>query len=271
MRKLSRCGMLFFTGLAAAGMSTAAYAVDPTITFDGVTITATSTATAKRGLQTNTRTVTKTATAATLPKKAIEATSAPTVFIKRNGDTQIAVTAGLTGTATFKSAAEGSFVATTATQIVQSVDSTPAIPLSGEASVDAYAFKYSFTTADADGMLRLKYILSDPASLGGNSVIAEVIDPLSTVSNLLVFNSSGVVSQRLKPGSYILNISAPFENVISRAGTTIGTTAGSGLDQFSFTFGAVPEPATWAFMILGFGSVGAAMRRSNQRRAMAVV
>ena len=29
--------------------------------------------------------------------------------------------------------------------------------------------------------------------------------------------------------------------------------------------GAVPEPATWAFMILGFGAIGGAMRR--QRKA----
>ncbi|MEM8917738.1 MAG: PEPxxWA-CTERM sorting domain-containing protein [Pseudomonadota bacterium] len=32
----------------------------------------------------------------------------------------------------------------------------------------------------------------------------------------------------------------------------------------SFGAGAVPEPATWAFMIFGFGAVGAAMRRRKQ-------
>lgn len=38
-------------------------------------------------------------------------------------------------------------------------------------------------------------------------------------------------------------------------------------DNFSFNQmgGAVPEPATWAFMILGFGAIGGAMRR--QRKA----
>ena len=35
--------------------------------------------------------------------------------------------------------------------------------------------------------------------------------------------------------------------------------------SFSATFaGGVPEPATWALMILGFGAVGAAMRRKQQ-------
>jgi hypothetical protein len=31
--------------------------------------------------------------------------------------------------------------------------------------------------------------------------------------------------------------------------------------------GAVPEPATWALMLVGFGGVGAAMRRSRKRQA----
>ena len=31
--------------------------------------------------------------------------------------------------------------------------------------------------------------------------------------------------------------------------------------------GAVPEPATWAMMIIGFGGVGGAMRRRSKVRA----
>ena len=33
---------------------------------------------------------------------------------------------------------------------------------------------------------------------------------------------------------------------------------------FSATFGGTPEPATWAFMILGFGGIGLALRRSRK-------
>lgn len=38
--------------------------------------------------------------------------------------------------------------------------------------------------------------------------------------------------------------------------------------QFGFASatGAIPEPSTWALMILGFGFAGAAMRRANRRR-----
>lgn len=35
--------------------------------------------------------------------------------------------------------------------------------------------------------------------------------------------------------------------------------------------GAVPEPATWAMMILGFGAIGGIMRGSNRRRAALAV
>jgi PEP-CTERM motif len=36
-------------------------------------------------------------------------------------------------------------------------------------------------------------------------------------------------------------------------------------DDLSFTFGAVPEPATWAMMLVGFGLVGGAMRRRGSQ------
>jgi hypothetical protein len=39
------------------------------------------------------------------------------------------------------------------------------------------------------------------------------------------------------------------------------TSSGSAAGTVSFTAAAVPEPATWALMILGFGVVGYAMRR----------
>lgn len=38
----------------------------------------------------------------------------------------------------------------------------------------------------------------------------------------------------------------------------------TGLVSLASTGGAVPEPATWAFMIFGFGAVGGAMRRKSK-------
>ncbi|SIN68091.1 PEP-CTERM protein-sorting domain-containing protein [Parasphingorhabdus marina DSM 22363] len=44
-----------------------------------------------------------------------------------------------------------------------------------------------------------------------------------------------------------------------------GRDDGFAFDDVKFGAAAVPEPATWAFMILGFGAIGGAMRR--QRKA----
>jgi len=49
-------------------------------------------------------------------------------------------------------------------------------------------------------------------------------------------------------------------NTISVAGTTGGEAAFSGNISFA-QIAAVPEPATWALMLLGFGAVGFSMRR----------
>jgi hypothetical protein len=45
--------------------------------------------------------------------------------------------------------------------------------------------------------------------------------------------------------------------------TVHGTSNGNGVysGTYSFAPGAVPEPATWAMMLIGFGAIGHAMRR----------
>lgn len=48
------------------------------------------------------------------------------------------------------------------------------------------------------------------------------------------------------------------------------TLAGNPGDSFRVLTGGVPEPATWAFMILGFGLIGGAMRQAKGRTATRV-
>lgn len=45
--------------------------------------------------------------------------------------------------------------------------------------------------------------------------------------------------------------------------STVSTTAYQGTVQIGSVNGAVPEPATWAMMLLGFGGIGLAVRRRN--------
>jgi PEP-CTERM motif len=74
--------------------------------------------------------------------------------------------------------------------------------------------------------------------------------------------------------SFISNVSGPVAS--SNFALELGNPFNSSADAHFATSvsitelsGAVPEPATWAFMILGFGMVGGAMR-SRQRTAVRV-
>ncbi|MEP6786540.1 MAG: PEPxxWA-CTERM sorting domain-containing protein [Sphingomonadales bacterium] len=60
------------------------------------------------------------------------------------------------------------------------------------------------------------------------------------------------------------NVNLASYGAITRIEITTTDPAGLGYDDFTFDVsnnGGVPEPATWAMMLAGFGVVGAAMRR----------
>ncbi len=70
----------------------------------------------------------------------------------------------------------------------------------------------------------------------------------SAISSSSTFAGATLASLGLTEGTYLYN--APNDTITVIIGAARG---------------AVPEPATWAFMILGFGAIGGAMRR--QRKA----
>lgn len=80
-----------------------------------------------------------------------------------------------------------------------------------------------------------------------------------TIYNFSVSNTGGagkVSSATLLPTSSIA--AGAYELYIAGTNNVVGN-AYSG----SITLAAVPEPATWALFILGFGAVGATLRRRN--------
>ena len=70
-----------------------------------------------------------------------------------------------------------------------------------------------------------------------------------------------LLGQSVPVGSYIVGFLAQSNS----AGTGYGATANSG--AILITDPPVPEPATWAMMLMGFGGIGMAMRRNRRRNA----
>ena len=93
------------------------------------------------------------------------------------------------------------------------------------------------------------------------------IDPLTNIDfssvtlNGVNFN---VISTGVQEFRNLLNqaLISGGNNIISVTGTTGGEAAFSGNLSFAAT-SAVPEPATWAMMLMGFGAVGYSMRRRS--------
>lgn len=50
-----------------------------------------------------------------------------------------------------------------------------------------------------------------------------------------------------------------------------GTSGGNGSYAGTLSFGAVPEPATWGMLIIGFGGIGMAMRRRQKSLRVSLV
>lgn len=99
------------------------------------------------------------------------------------------------------------------------------------------------TTASAAGLLGWTHY--SPADIG-TDILADMSVPVA--------GSSGFIPP-LGPGTYSVWIQE--------------TATGSANFGFNFAVTSVPEPATWAMMIVGFGLIGGAMRRRVGKRIAA--
>ena len=97
-------------------------------------------------------------------------------------------------------------------------------------------------------------------------------NPFSGPSGPALFVGSGYVGLAYNEPS--AHYSASFVaggagNVTAYVGAEGGDNVGPLMDNFRFSITAVPEPATWLSMILGFGGIGAMMRRRRAGPAFA--
>jgi hypothetical protein len=116
--------------------------------------------------------------------------------------------------------------------------------------------------ADSDPIYNLLLRFADGATLTGT---------YTPVGNIFVAGSSAIVGGT----AYTLN-QFSFRRTLGDSVSAFAPTPGGDTNDYagsiSFSAAAVPEPGTWAMMLLGFGAVGYSMRRrrTTHRLAQAV-
>jgi PEP-CTERM motif len=105
----------------------------------------------------------------------------------------------------------------------------------------------------------------DPGNSGPDIFLAALIGDF--------VNSSGVVLDEFAPGNGPFTIDAPTGAVALQLGLNddiFGDNSGAlSIGVTGSTVAAVPEPASWAMMLVGFGGLGVAMRSSRRAKAAA--
>ncbi len=160
-------------------------------------------------------------------------------------------------------------------------------------SVDFAAWNYptSSTTTTVDWAifsgLRTPYSAEGPLIASGTSLVMSSYILTNTSGYAVNTDTFAIAPTSLASGTYSLYIGNAFDTY---GGGNIGWDVNGGPStalvhtnfgpfeayQASNTFqilgsaaGAIPEPASWALMLFGFGGVGAALRRSPRREVIA--
>ena len=101
------------------------------------------------------------------------------------------------------------------------------------------------------------------------STLGNIFAPLGfafTTSDRVAFDFSGTTNQ----GFFTINDNFFTVNQTTGVGLLIGGLGAQGITGIT-AVAAVPEPATWAMMLIGFGAVGYSMRKRQVRKpALAV-
>lgn len=108
---------------------------------------------------------------------------------------------------------------------------------------------------------------------GEDPGLVQIFDGVNGTGNLLA--SLPLPTNAVSCGAPFSALFCPFtfeSLTFSGTGRSVvfgGTANQLVIDDVVLGFSALPEPATWAMMLLGFGAIGAALRRTRRRKAIA--
>ena len=133
---------------------------------------------------------------------------------------------------------------------------------SGTASAGKYSFAYNFTTT-TPWMYTVNWNVSAPNALqpANGPCIINAACPGGGLQLNPTATGGFTFGSPINAGTYTLFFNADFQDLLAKSGTAGQTFFGSSRDNFDFSISSVPEPTTWAMMIIGFGLVAGAARR----------
>jgi len=150
---------------------------------------------------------------------------------------------------------------------------------SGTETVSAFIGRAGLNGTDTDNFFF--QIGPDFGSTAGNGIglgSGSVITSFSVVGNTSLFftavsffngvNTFVVPLSQLAAGSATLTNIPIFSGNVNRLSVSYSATGNASYGgQLTFVPGGIPEPMTWAMMILGFAAIGFAMRRRSEEVA----
>lgn len=128
-----------------------------------------------------------------------------------------------------------------------------------------YRFIYDFETTTA-ALFEFDYRLIDPDLERAADRIIFSLDGPTDLSLTLRPNRTGSFASEIAAGSYrlVLRTTNYLDHIDARSGR-VRSIRGRSDDSFAFLITPVPEPSTWASMILGTALVGGGVRRRRTR------
>ena len=131
----------------------------------------------------------------------------------------------------------------------------------GATNTDTFTFTVLGTSTLFSGQLSNTGISSGPGNLNFTNIL---LDGVSGLFSLVTMPGSAETWACCTPngnGSVLLGTGQhTLTYTVTNTSNVLGTYSGN----FNFAVAPVPEPATWAMMLLGFAGIGFAMRRSRK-------